>query len=252
MEGLDFGAADAADVINEWVSEATRERIEEMVEPPIDPNVVAILMNAIYFKGGWTAPFDPEDTREGEFHLPAGSTATAELMTRDDTVAYHRGTDFHAVELPYGGRAFAMTVLVPDEVDGAPDLVERLDRDAWDEVKEGLSVQRVDLALPRFEVEWEGELNDPLEALGMEGAFTPAADFSRMFEDSSPWIDEVKQKSFVRVDEEGTEAAAATKVVMVDSAPPQVHADRPFVFALRERLSGTILFLGVVNEAPEL
>lgn len=252
VEGLDFDSPDAPEIINQWVSDATRERIEEMVEPPIPGNVVAFLMNAIYFKGSWTQPFDPEDTREGDFHLPDGSTASAELMTRDDTVAYYRGSDFQAVDLPYGGKAFSMTVLVPDETDGVAGLVERLDPETWAEVTDGLAVQRVDLGLPRFEVEWEGELNDVLQILGMERPFIPGADFSRMFEDSAPWIDEVKQKSFVRVDEEGTEAAAATKVVMVDSAPPRVWADRPFVFALRERLSGTILFLGAVQEPPEL
>ncbi|MDZ7780589.1 MAG: serpin family protein [Gemmatimonadota bacterium] len=101
-----------------------------------------------------------------------------------------------------------------------------------------------------FGLEWERTLNDDLAAMGMGGAFDAGADFSRMFEDSDPWIDEVRQKSFVRVDEQGTEAAAVTQVVMVESAPPEIRADRPFLFAIRERLSGAILFLGAVMEAP--
>lgn len=252
VAALDFDRPGAAETMNDWVRQVTRDRIEQMVEAPIDPDIVAFLMNAVYFKGGWTEPFDPEDTRTDDFHLPDGSTETAEFMPRDDTLAYHRGNDFQAVELPYGGEAFAMTVLVPDEPDGAPDLVGKLDPDLWEEVTEGLSVQRVDVALPRFELEWGMSLNDPLQALGMVKPLQPGADFSRMFEDVSPWIDEVKQRSFVRVDEEGTEAAAATQVVMISSAPPRVHADRPFIFAIRERLSGTVLFLGVVNEPPVL
>jgi serine protease inhibitor len=252
VEGLDFSAPDAADIINEWVSDATRGRIEEMIEPPIPGNIVAYLMNAVYFKASWTEPFDPDHTREAPFHLPDGSTETVELMTRHDTLRYH-GTDrFDAVDLPYSGGAFSMTVVVPREGIGVHDLLAELEAAAWDELTESFRTTPAQVWLPRFELEWEAVLNDALRRMGMGVAFQGGADFSRMFESVDAWIDEVKQKTFVRVDEEGTEAAAATSVAMATSLPPQVRADRPFLFALRERHSGTILFLGVIVEAPRL
>jgi serine protease inhibitor len=252
VQGLDFSDPASADVINAWVREATRNRIEDMIEPPIPGNVEAFLMNAVYFKAGWTEPFDPNLTREAPFHLPDGSTSPVELMTRTDTLPYH-GTDrFDAVDLPYAGGAYAMTVVVPRAGTTVHDLAAELDRPGWDALVGDLRTARVQVSLPRFELEWEKVLNDVLKALGMEVAFDGGADFSRMFQDVGVWIDHVKQKSFVRVDEEGTEAAAVTNVVMVSSMPPEVRADRPFLFAIRERLSGTILFLGVILEAPRL
>jgi serpin B len=127
-----------------------------------------------------------------------------------------------------------------------------LDPAKWRTITEGFRVGRVQVTLPRFELEWESVLNNSLSAMGMGAAFGPGADFSRMFQNAGPWIDEVRQKSFVRVDEEGTEAAAVTSVTMVTSLPPQLRADRPFLFAIREKFSGTILFLGAIVEAPRL
>jgi serpin B len=120
----------------------------------------------------------------------------------------------------------------------------------WGRLTGAFRTTRIQLFLPRSELEWEGVLNDPLVAMGMEPAFGPGANFSRLFESGGGWISQVKQKSFVRVDEEGTEAAAVTSVGIITSAPPQVRADRPFFFAIRERLSGTILFMGLIVEAP--
>ena len=252
VQGLDFSDPAAADVINAWVRDATRNRIDKIVDPPIPGNVEAFLMNAVYFKAGWMEPFDPEQTREAPFHLPDGSASPVELMTRTDTLPYH-GTDrFDAVDLPYAGGAYSMIVVVPRAGTTVHDLASEMDRTAWDALVTDLRTTRVKVSLPRFELEWEKVLNDVLKALGMEVAFDGGADFSRMFQDVGVWSDEVKQKSFVRVDEEGTEAAAVTNVVMVSSMPPEVRADRPFLFAIRERLSGTILFLGVILEAPRL
>jgi serine protease inhibitor len=252
IQGLDFSSPQAAGTINDWVREATRDRIKEIVDNPIDPQVVAILLNAVYFKAGWTDVFDPERTREEPFHLLDGSSEPAEFMIRDDTLRYYSADRYAAVDLPYAGQAFSMTVVVPHEGERIHDLVQELDPQEWDEIIQGLTTTRVQLWLPRFEVEWESSLNDPLSAMGMGEAFQPGANFSRMFQDASPWIDEVKQKSFIRVDEEGTEAAAVTSVVMATSMPPQLRADRPFLFAIRERLTGTILFMGLVVEMPRL
>ena len=252
IQGLDFSSPQAAGTINDWVREATRDRIEEIVDDPIDPNIIAYLINAVYFKAGWTEVFDPELTREAPFHRLDGRTETVELMIRDDTLRHHSTERYDAVDLPYAGGAFSMTVVVPAEGVGVHELAREMDAEAWDELTGSFQTRRAQIWLPRFELEWDAELDDILIAMGMGPAFQPGADFTRIFENAAPWIDEVKQKTFVRVDEEGTEAAAVTSVAMPTSLPPQVRADRPFLLAIRERLSGTILFVGLIVEPPRL
>lgn len=254
VEGVDFTDPSAADAINAWVEDATEGRIEDMVTPPIAGNVVAMLLNAIHFKGDWREQFDVAQTREAPFHGPDGPAGTVQLMTQQGAFRYSGTPSYVAAELPYGGGAFVMDVIVPVGDATVAGVLGQLADGGWDELIAALdagSPNRARVLLPRFELEWERTLNGDLTQMGMGIAFGGGADFTRMFEDSSPWIDEVRQKSFVRVDEEGTEAAAATSVVMLESAPPEIRADRPFLFAIRERLSGTILFLGAVMEAPE-
>ena len=251
IQGLDFSAPGSADVINDWVSESTRGRIQKMIDPPIPANVLAYLMNAVYFKAAWTQPFDPRQTHTAPFRLEGGATEDVRLMMRDDTIRHHQTEIYDAVDLPYAGQAYSMTVVVPAEGVSIEELTDELDADEWSRLTGSFQTTRVQLFLPRFELEWEGVLNDPLVAIGMGPAFGPGADFSRLFESGGGWISEVKQKSFVRVDEEGTEAAAVTSVAVATSMPPQVRGDRPFFFAIRERLSGTILFMGLIVEAPQ-
>jgi len=256
VEGLDFDDPGAADHMNAWVREATGDRIEGIVEPPIDPLTMAFLMNAIYFKGDWTKEFDASDTYTGPFHLTDGSTRDVRLMTKEDTLAYRVGNGWHAVEMAYGGGAWAMTVAVPTAAEGLEaltrDLETLLDPDAaWEE-------RVMAVHLPRFELDWGRTLNDDLKALGMVDAFSDVvADFTPMYEDARGaglHVKKVRQKTFLRVDEIGTEAAAVTSVeVGLECAcgPPELRADRPFLLAIRERLSGTVLFAGLIVEAPE-
>lgn len=248
VDGVDFGDPATLDRINAWVSEKTEGRIEDILNS-LPGGAVMVLLNAIYFQGDWTAAFDPEDTHPGTFTRGDGSTVTAELMSRDGTFGYRRGTDHQVVEIPYGGQAFALTALLPDPGVTVNDLVSRLDADSWAAWVTDVDTLRVHVRFPKFELEWEAQLNEPLQRLGMVDAFQAGgADFSRAFPGGGPWIDQVLQKSFVKVDEEGTEAAAATAVVIVTSAPSTVSLDRPFIFAIRERLSGTVLFLGIVQD----
>jgi serine protease inhibitor len=247
-----FPAVAPADSINRWVQEATGGRIEEIAPDPLPGNVVAYLINAVHFLAGWTRPFDPDDTHEAPFFQRDGTTAPVQMMFRDDTMSVHVTSEYAAVELPYGREAYAMTVVVPQGERTVHDLLAGLDEAAWAELVAGFGTQRAALWLPRFELEWEADLGDALRPMGMGVAFQAgAADFSRMFVGGGPWIDQVLQKTYIRVDEEGTEAAAVTAVIMTDSAPPSIRADRPFLFVIRERLSGTVLFAGVVVEAPE-
>jgi serine protease inhibitor len=255
VQGLDFADPGAASTINGWVKKATNNRIDGIVDPPIDPNTMAFLLNAVYFKGDWTKRFETKDSYDGPFHLAGGGTANVRFMTKKDTLAYRASDAWQAVDLPYGGGAFAMTVAVPtdghDLDDVAGDLRTLLDPDAvW-------SREVVTVHLPRFQLEWGRLLNDDLKALGMRDAFSDVdADFSPMYRNARAaglHVGKVKQKTFLKVDEVGTEAAAVTSVEMVIKATPVtyvVSADRPFLLAIRERLSGTVLFAGFIVQAP--
>lgn len=249
---LDFANASASERINGWVRDATRGRIEAIVPDVIPDEVVMYLLNAIYFKGSWAFQFDPSDTRDESFHLDDGSTRTVPLMTIRETLPYQANSRFQAVDLPYGGRAFAMTVLLPAEGLSVDTLAANLDAGEWEDVADGFRDKRVELFLPRFRMTYERELNEDLEALGMVDAFDDErADFTRLSPVGPLYISEVKQKSWVDVNEEGTEAAAATSVgVSTVSGPTVVRADRPFLFFIRERLSGTILFAGKFASPP--
>jgi len=251
---LDFADPTAADTINAWVSEATGGEIEGIVTPPISPLTVAFLINAIYFRGDWTIQFDPADTRPGPFRREDGTVVTAPLMhLSDGEFPFAWTPEYTAVELPYGGEAFAMTLVLPPEGVSLADFVAELDADAWNQILVSLSPREPPVVLPKFRLEYDRQLNEVLKAMGMEPAFDPSvADFSRMHRDALDMqlhVSEVKQKAFVEVDEKGTTAAAVTSVeVGVTSAPIGFTADRPFLFAIRERLSGTLLFTGLVYD----
>jgi len=249
---LDFSNTSASKRINGWVSDATRGRIETIVPEAIPRHIVMYLLNAIYFKGSWTFRFDPEQTRTAPFHLDDGSTRPVSLMYLKRPLPYQRNSRFQAVDLPYGGRAFAMTVLLPRRGMSVDTLAATLDAGEWEDIADGFQERKVEVFLPRFRMSYERILNDDLAALGMVDAFDDdLADLTRLSPVEFLFISEVKQKSWVDVNEEGTEAAAATSVgVSVVSALPVVRADRPFLFFIRERLSGTILFAGKFASPP--
>ncbi len=254
VQSLDFSDPASADVINSWVRDATDGLIEDIVQPPIDPLTMLFLINAIYFEGQWTAEFDPARTQTGDFRRLDGSVVSAPFMWMSDgEFPFAAAPDYLAIELPYGGEAFAMTIVLPSESVGIDVFVESLDAEAWSRIVDGLGSTELLVGMPKFSLEYEKSLNEVLQALGMGIAFDEtAADFSRMHRDAVAMglhISRVKQKAFVEVDEEGTRAAAATSVeIGVTSAPPTFIADRPFLFAIRERLSGTLLFTGVVKD----
>jgi serpin B len=255
VEGLDFDDPGAAGVINAWVREATENRIDDIVAPPIDPLTVALLLNAIYFKGDWTKRFDAADTYSGPFHLRGGGTEDVRFMVKEDTLAYRSSDAWQAVEIPYGGGAWAMLLAVPrgdHSIDDlVPDLATLLDPAAvWTD-------RVVPVHIPRFELEWERLLNDDLRALGMVDAFDATlADFTPLYSrarEDGLHVQNVKQKTFLKVDEVGTEAAAVTVVEFTFTSVGEsfvVKADRPFLMAIRERLSGTVLFAGLIVQAP--
>jgi serine protease inhibitor len=260
IEGLDFTDPASVDVINAWVRENTEELIEEIIDE-IPDHIVMYLINALYFKGDWLRQFDTEDTRKADFHLETGESVEVDMMHQEGRFGIHFSNDVQMIELPYGDSLFTMTVLMPADSDMPIDrfVEEKVTASNLDNWRSNLSVDSRDITvqLPKFEMEYEIKYNDILKAMGMEIAFDDRyADFSGiadLSELNAPTrhglvIDEVKHKTFIRVDEEGTEAAAVTSVgVGIVSMPPQMIVNRPFVFIIHERESGTNLFMGKVK-----
>jgi len=257
VRSLDFAAPTAAQTINDWVSAQTRGRIPEIVPDPIPPDVISYLINAIYFKGSWTQRFDPALTHDGPFMLRGGGTVSARMMEHREAAParVHFGPDVTVVDLPYGGRAWSMTIVLPSTAGGIDSLVAGLTQERWDGWIAALDTNGVVVTMPKFTLRHDISLNDVLSSLGMREAFCGPwlTDFTRAFPEGGACITNVKHRTFVDVYEEGTEAAAVTAVEFGrESAggPQHVFVDRPFLVAIRERLTGTVLFLGrIVNPA---
>lgn len=248
VAGLDFSNPGTADRINAWVDTATAGKITKVVDG-IGDGIVMLLMNAIYFKGSWRSQFDPAQTQDAPFATERGGSYQARMMHLDTDVALSSVNGVQAVDLPYGRAAFTMTAILPPAGTDVDAFIATLDQTQWEAIVNGLHHARADVYLPKFQMTWEDTLNSDLKAMGMDRAFCDGcADFTRM----SPmgenlFISFVKQNTFVNVNEEGTEAAAVTTVgVELTSGPPTIRFDRPFIFVIRERLSGTILFMGKV------
>jgi len=244
----DFGPTTVADM-NRWAADKTNGRIPKVVET-LGPELIAVLMNALYFKGDWRDRFEVARTRSLPFTTSAGERPAVPTMHRTDTMAYARARGAQWVELPYGNTAYVMTLVLPDSGTSPQGWLAGLDGATFTSLAQGLRSADVDLALPKFRLAVDFQLRDPLEAMGMRIAFDPrTADFSRIGP-GELYLSYVKQDVFIDVNEEGTEAAAVTQVgVGVTSVPQRevVHLDRPFAFFLRERLSGTILFAGIIE-----
>ena len=250
VKGLDFRSPQSVDSVNAWASQNTNGRIPRVLDS-IEAQIVMLLMNAIYFKGDWRSAFKESETSDQTFRALRGEVS-ARTMHRKGGFRSGRISNATVAELPYGGDAFVMTVLLPDEGVNVNTFVSGLTASTWQQATANLHDADVDIYLPKFKLAWEDTLNDELKALGMRQAFIPdQAQFTRISRalGNHLYIDFVKQKAFVDVNEIGTEAAAVTVVgIGLTSAPIPVRIDRPFVFAIRERLSGTVLFLGKIVE----
>jgi serpin B len=241
--------------INDWVSDQTEGRIKDLIpEGVLDSDTRMALVNAIYFKADWLNPFEADSTHDAPFHLLDGSEVTVPMMNQDAFIPYAKGDGWQAIELAYAGEMAAMDILVPDE-DSFEEVESSLDYETASAILSNLQPTSVALALPKFKFESEFGLADQLKALGMPDAFDPdKADFSGMSDRNDLYISAVLHKAFVAVDEKGTEAAAATAVIVgVTSAPAfdvTLTIDRPFIFLIRDIPTGQILFVGrVLNPA---
>lgn len=244
---LDFSREDAANDINRWIEEATKGKIDRMIEPPISPQVIMYLINAIYFKGEWAQRFDKEKTFSTEFHTEAGNTRNVMMMSKKGEVLYGQESDYRAIKQDYGNGKASMYLVLPDEGVSVNDFVSGMTLSKWQSIKGSLSkTSDVLVQIPRFKMEYGvKELNDSLSALGMAEAFTDTADFSGIR--NGIFISRVLHKAVIEVNEEGSEAAGATVVEMEESAAvnsPTFIADRPFMFMIEENELGTILFMG--------
>ncbi len=240
--------------INDWVSEETEGRIENLIpQGAINQMTRLVLTNAIYFNAAWQYPFDESATFDGLFHLLSGSDVTVPMMKQTESFRYTEGNDYQAIELSYDGQELSMVILLPK--DGQFDTFEKeLDAELVKAIIDKLETCQVALTMPKFEYESSFDLKEALSTLGMKVAFTADADLSGMNGKRDLFIQDVLHKAFVSVDEAGTEAAAATAVIVgLTAVPPEpitVTIDRPFIFLIRDIPTGSIIFVGrVLNPA---
>jgi len=258
IQEINIGDANVADNINDWVEQATNEKITDMVDSPLSQDLVAMLINAIYFKGDWKYEFDSDLTETHDFQTGDGDTKQVPLMQLEEELNYMENDEFQAVELPYTDNEMSMHIFLPKEDSSLEDFTESLTNNQWEEWQEVFTETEGTLMLPKFELEYEVLLNDPLTELGMNTAFdTEKAEFPNITEGNDQiFISDVKQKSYVKVNEEGTEAAAATSTEMeVTSFNPdifQMIVNRPFFFTITDSDTGTILFMGSIANPPEI
>jgi serpin B len=235
--------------INAWIEEQTHDKIKNMIPPGLlDASTRIVLANAIYFKGDWACPFVKHRTKEAPFHTASGQSAEIPMMEGTEKFRYGETASLQLLEMPYAGEDLSMLVLLPKTRDGLAALEKDLTPSNLTAWTEPLVKKKVQVIFPRFRMTSQFKLNDALSAMGMPDAFGGGADFSGMSPGEQIFISAVIHKAFVEVNEEGTEAAAATAVVMPASArpepPPVFRADHPFIFMIRENASGSILFLG--------
>ena len=247
IESLNFNDPQAPEIINGWVDTNTNGKIKQIIQR-IDPGTLLFLINAIYFKGSWQKEFDKSATRDGIFHLSNGEEKRVKMMYRKGAYPHFRGENFEAARLPYGEGRVSMYVFLPNRDSNLNDVITQLNAENWSNWLTQFHERTDDseMILPRFKLEYEAKLNDTLTVLGMGIAFGQNADFSGM--GTQLFISEVRHKTIIEVNEEGTEAAAVTVVVGIESAPPIFRVDRPFLFAIHDERTQTILFMGIVLE----
>ncbi len=257
VKNLNFSNPTAPSMINNWVNQSTNGKINKIVDV-IEPKTVFLMLNAIYFKGNWTESFPTEATQLHPFTLLDGTQKQHPMMRHQNSASfpYYENELFQAVSLPYGDGRMSMYIFLPNQGVSLKTFYEKLNAENWQQWMNQFnnsdnSGGGVLISLPRFKLEYAIDLKDTLKALGMEIAFTKEANFSGMTP-SSIWIDKIQHKTFVEVNEEGTEAAAVTNVASgVRSGPVEMNVNRPFFLAIRDNQTGNILFVGSIVEPKE-
>ncbi len=234
----------ARQAINRWAAERTRDRIPQLFpQGTIDSTTALVLANAVYLNAEWSLPFNPDNTKQEAFTKLDGTSVSVPVMHFNEYLPTAMGEGWMAAEIPYSGDELSMVVVVPQDLKG---FEATLDRAKLDQVFSKLKSGGIHLSLPRFSFSFHTSLVQSLKALGMSSAFGPEADFSAMTNADGHFVAAVEHESFIKVDEKGTEAAAATGSAMASSHGPTITATRPFLFAIRDKATGALLFLGRV------
>lgn len=256
VKTLNFNHPQAAQKINGWVDRKTKGRIKEIVVSPIDPLIMMYIINATYFKGMWADKFDKEFTQDDWFVLPDSSKRPCRMMNKTDCFRYLERSGFQIIELPYGNGPFSMVIFLPNPKEDIDSLIKAFDFENWNKLLDNLYSKLykdcVKLHLPKFTLEYDRTLKHILNSLGMGIAFTPQANFTKINDEDPLHISQVRHRTFIKVGEEGTEAAAVTLIDMeIACMPPKpfiMRVDRPFLFVIRENESGSIFFMGRIVE----
>ncbi|MBP7508167.1 MAG: serpin family protein [Prolixibacteraceae bacterium] len=255
VKELDFSRPDAKDVINKWIEDKTHNKIKDMIKE-VNPLHVMFLVNAVYFNGVWQSEFKKSDTFKSDFYKEDGTKLEVDMMKKKDTVNYFYNDQFKdlftAVELPYGRGNFNMVILLPGENKTCNDVIEKMTPDNWHIWMDSFrNKDEVSVWLPKFKDEYKIKLNDVLTEMGMGIAFNGKADFSGINGEGGIYIDYVQHNTFIDVNEKGTEAAAATVVAIKEMAAlpeNEFHVNKPFIFAITEKETNAILFIGKMKE----
>lgn len=249
---LDFSQAWAKDTINNWCSEKTNKLIPSIIDN-ISPDMRMYLINAVYFKGIWRQKFETKNTVEANFTNELGTVAKVNMMSQTDTFAYAQDSYAKYLDMPYGNKAFSMTIILPNEEKTTADVLNYLTPASWNNALSAMTKGEVMVKIPRFKVENKFKLNSVLKSMGINLAFLDLADFSKM--SVKPlMISEVLHKTYVVVNEEGTEAAAVTSVGMMTNSMPVVKefiVNKPFLYVIREKSTGVILFIGKMGNVEK-
>ncbi|HKI89910.1 MAG TPA: serpin family protein, partial [Draconibacterium sp.] len=256
VQALDFSSPSAVSTINNWVADKTHDKIKTIINS-LSPNDRMVLLNAVYFNGIWSLQFDKEGTHMLDFHKTDGTSIQVAMMNKEEQLDYSSNGLFDAIKMPYGSGQFNMVILLPANGKNSQDIIDNLSASNWKNWIEDFSIEdHVVITMPRFKFAFKVPLIDILKEMGMQNAFRPGvADFSKIT-DEDLFISSVLHKSYIDVNETGTEAAAVTSITFTTTSageqPPKKYfiVNKPFVFAITEKDTGAILFMGEVNH-PE-
>ncbi len=251
IQGLDFSDPASVNIINNWVDEKTNGKITSIIDR-ITPDAVMYLINAIYFKGTWLYRFDSTATKQADFYVTPANPQKCMMMNLRDTLNYHASGEYQAVELPYGNGNFSMIVVLPASPENLNPMINQMNDNFWTNMLGNMKRSVVNLWLPKFKLEYKIELSKILSEMGMGIVFGTSADFSKISSDKGLSVSSVLHKTYLDVNEQGTEAAAVTAItvtVTVSTGEQNIYmrVDRPFILAIMENNTGTILFMGKIS-----
>jgi serine protease inhibitor len=248
---VDFTKKNTVDAVNKWVSGRTAGKINKMMDS-FEDDTYMTLINTVYFKGKWNNPFTERSTSKQKFTSSDGSTKDVDMMKETMGIDYMKNTNFQAVRIPYEDQNFGMYVFLPNKDSSVDKLMNEMTMENWNMWINEFKKTQAQVSLPKFKIEFEEELNSMLKGFGMKDAFNGNANFSNITDKTDLYIDLVKQKSYIDVNEAGTEAASATAVVMKTVSAPldptQFTVDRPFLYAIADKKTGLIIFMGKVEK----